>query len=126
MIVNKMPYETLVKKVKELESKKLYAHRIRISKSYDQGNDNASFNIYLTVYRNKSDELTVSDIYEDVRSGVCQALNITDDSDGFAIPIIWGMSSNGTITISSYQNGSGNARVYTPEEYTLTDTVTEV
>lgn len=126
MIVKKMPYETLVKKVKELEAKRLYAHRIWINKSSYQSKDNVNFNIYLTVYRNKSDKLTVPDIFEDVKRGTCQNLNLTDDSDGYAIPISWDMVSSGNISISYYQNGSGNLLTYTAEEYTITDTVTEV
>lgn len=129
MIVNAMPYETLVKKVQDLKTKPLYEHRIDISKSCEQGTNNTSFHIYLTLYRTKAEALKASEIYQYVKYGTLCMLNLSDDSDAFRVPIGYTMYNKDYLSISYYNNdGSCSALnyYYSKGDFTITDTVTEV
>ena len=124
--LNHLPYDQLVKKVENLEkkTKPLYEHRVRIQKSYSDSSVN-SFNIYLTLYRSTNDKLGIADIYENVRAGVVQNLNINDNpSNGFRVPLYWSMASNGKIFITYYVEGGPHVSIsVTNDQYEIEDTV---
>jgi hypothetical protein len=121
-----LPYDQLVKKVENLEkkTKPLYEHRVLIRKQYSDSSVN-SFNIWLTLYRHTNETLGIADIYGNVSAGILQNLNINDDPvTGFRVPLYWGMTSNGKISITCYvEGGTHYSFSVTQDQYDIIDTV---